>query len=312
MVEIYQKPPSRIKIRTLESDVEEMRAGGGELSGLRTLGKSLEEWEEKLKGEKAEPIFQEVEEIPPEILAKRKSKFFFLPLLLPLLLILIFGIYWFFLRPRPTPLPIASPSPTLQFSSLLKNFSGERSYRIFDGQLASFEKILYEEFQEMNTGESKEIVFLEDESHLFSAEKFLKLLFKDFSEIPLADQPNFKEPFAFLIYHQGKEVPSLAYLVQLDPKELSIFALVNLKNRFATALERFLIENSSLFASQYLQDVGEPQGVFRTEEISFLKARYLEFSTGLRFYYAFSENNLFFATSKEALEKILSFFLNPS
>lgn len=309
MVEIRQKPPSRIKIRTLESDVEEMREGGGELLSSRILGKTLEEWEGRLKDVKEVPLFEIKEELPVEILTKKKSKIFLLPLFVSFLLVLALGIYWFFIRPHPPSQPLFSPTFSPQVISLLKNFSGEKKYHVFDGEIKNFEKILYEEFKGMNNEEVKEIIFLQDENKFFPAERFLKMLFNNFSGIPLTDQPSFKEPFAFLIYHQGLEFPAIAYLVQLDDTSLSIFALNNLKNRFSTAFEKFLIENHTFLTSQYFQNIGEPFLFFQTELIPPINFRYLQFSTGLKFYYGFYEEKLFFATSKEALEKILSFFI---
>lgn len=311
MVEIYQKPPSRIKIRTLESDIEEMRESGGDLLSSRILGKPLEEWEGELKNGKEAPLFEIKEEIPVEILTKKKSKFSFLFLVIPLLLLsaLVFGIYWFFLRPISSPQILPSPTFSPQVVSLLKNFSGERKYQLFNGEIKDFERILYEEFKKMSPGECKEIIFLQNESDFFPAEQFLKMLFNNFSGIPLADQPSFRKSFAFLICHQGLEFPGIAYLVQLDATSLSVFALNHLKSRFATAFENFMIENHNFLTSQYFQNIGKPASLFQTITISPINFRYLQFSTDLKFYYGFYEENLFFATSKEALEKILSFFI---
>jgi len=51
MPDIQSRPPSFIKIRTMESDMEEMRSAGGHISEAKILGKRLEEIEQiKIKG----------------------------------------------------------------------------------------------------------------------------------------------------------------------------------------------------------------------------------------------------------------------
>ena len=67
MPNIQSRPPSFIKIRTMQSDIEEMRSSGGHISGAKILGKRLEEIEKEQPEEL--PIEKE-QEISPEIIKK--------------------------------------------------------------------------------------------------------------------------------------------------------------------------------------------------------------------------------------------------
>jgi hypothetical protein len=316
MPEIKNRPPSFIKIRTMQSDMEEMRSAGGHISGAKILGKRLEEIEET-KVEEPEII----EETTPEIESapgvqvigvKKKSKI--LPIIIAIIIILMAGGgagYYFLILPQEdkivsTPTPI----PTPQFISLLKNFSGETTLTKYQGNTSNLEQIISQGFQKSIIPDvAAEIGFMQDDYNIYPATAFIKSIYNDFSGINYSDIPNFENKFAFIVYNNSLGKNSVAYTLKINEQGLTSFTIANIKSNFGAAFEKLIEENSDILSSQYLQDPGVPQKPFLNKELGAINARYLKFSTGSEFYYGFYQNNLIIATSQDSFQKILELLL---
>lgn len=307
MAEIPKRPPSYIRIRTLQSDAEEMRQSGGEINTGRILGQKMEDLESKL------PIAEEAifEEKDATINQHETKKNKVLPIVIILIVVFLLGAAVMFLviLPKTKNSALATPSATPQYTSLLKNFSGEKVFLILAQGLNDFEKGLTQEFKKLEPDQSKEIVFLKDASSAYPANSFLRIIYSNFPEMNLTDIPDFENNFSFIIFQNQLGENNIGYVLKINDANLATFTLANLKTKFATAFEIFIEEHFDLLASQYLENAGEPQKPFLGKAIGPLNARYLKFSTGKEFYYGFYQNQLIIATSQGAFQKVLDFLL---
>jgi len=310
MAEIPKRPPSYIRIRTLQSDAEEMRQSGGEINTGRILGKKMEDIEEnRLAAEEA--IFEEKELPLNHGASSKKSKI--LPIIVVLIVVFLLGaaLTFFVILPKSrNSNPLIIPSTTPQHSSLLKNFNGEKTFLIIseDG-LNDFEKGLTQEFKKLDANQSKEIVFLKDANNIYPANNFLRTIYSNFPDMSLTDIPDFEKDFSLIIFQNELGENTIGYTLKINDANLATFTLANIKTSFATAFERFIEEHSSLLASQYLENVGEPQKPFLGKAVGPINTRYLKFSTGKEFYYGFYQSLLIIATSQETFQKVLDFLL---
>jgi len=303
MAEIQRKPPSQIKIRTLETDVEDMRKSGGGLTSGKILGHDLEEVIQK-SNQEAVTFFPT--EITPEKISSPKNKIIFTIIGTIVVLGLIVG---FFLSKNKSANPeiSASPTSTPQYISLLNNFNGPREFVSFNLTLNDFEKILAQQFHNLTQSQTvKEIIFIDSNRNFISAENILKLLFNNFNGIAFSDQPKWEQGFSFIIYSNDTSQKSIAYIAKIDAKDLNVFALSGLRGRFSLAFENLIEKNSEILSSQYLQNVGNPQGTFNSKTIGVINnVRYIKFSSGAEFYYGFYNEYFIAATSEEAFQEML-------
>jgi len=308
MAEIPKKPPSYIRIRTLQSDAEEMRQSGGEINTGRISGQKMEDLENN-RPIIEEAIFEE-KEIPLNQKTAKKNKI--LPIIIIFLIVFLLGgaaVFFIVLPKLKNANSSATPSVTPQYVSILKNFSGETTFLTFAGDINDFEKGLTQEFKKLEPNQSKEIVFLKDASNIYPANGFLKIIYSNFPGISLTDVPNFEGVFAFIILQNQLGENNLGYILKIDDANLPTFTLASIKTTFATAFERFIEEHYDLLASQYLENVGEPQKPFLGKAVGPVNTRYLKFSTAKEFYYGFHQSQLIIATSQDAFQKILDFLL---
>lgn len=308
MAEIPKKPPSYIRIRTLQGDAEEMRQSGGEINTSRILGQKMEDLENN------QPIIEEAifeeKDVAMNQNAAKKNKI--LPIIIILLIVFLLGgaAVFFIVLPKSKNANFSpTPSATPQYVSILKNFSGETTFLTFTGDINNFEKGLTQEFKKLEPDQSKEIVFLKDASNIYPANSFLKTIYSNFPGISLTDVPNFEGVFAFIILQNQMGENNLGYVLKIDDTNLPTFTLASIKTTFATAFERFIEEHCDLLASQYLENPGLAQKPFLTKPIGPVNSRYLKFSTGKEFYYGFHQSQLIIATSQDAFQKILDFLL---
>ncbi|MDP2856263.1 MAG: hypothetical protein Q8N90_04105 [bacterium] len=308
MAEIPKKPPSYIRIRTLQNDAEEMRQSGGEINTGRILGKKMEDLENN------QPIIEEAifeeKEMPLNQNAAKKNKI--LPIAVILIIVFLFGaaVMFFVVLPKSkNSNSLATPTATPQYASLLQNFSGEKVFLILAEDLNAFEKGLTQEFKKLEPDQSKEIVFLKDANNTYPANSFLMIIYSNFPEISLTDIPDFENNFAFIIFQNQLGENNIGYVLKINDADLPTFTLASLKTKFATTFERFLEAHYDLLASQYLENAGEPQGPFLGKAVGPINTRYLKFSTGKEFYYGFYQSQLIIATSQDAFQKILGFLL---
>lgn len=307
MPEIPQKPPTQIRIRTLQSDVEQMRQSGGEVASNRVLGQNAEEIQDQpstVTDQSA--IFAESELSATETGTKPKNKLFLIIIIAILIIAAAGTIFYFVIKPknnRPAPIPTASATP--QFSSLLLNFSGPKIYERFSGNLDDFEKFLSQTLIQISEPDTvEEIIFLKDDTSAFPANTFIKSLFSNFPNVSIADLPDFQNDFSLLISSDTSAKTSIAYVLKINDSQIPTFAIANIKSRFGTALENMLSEQPDLLTSQYLENPGTIQNQFTTKAIGPINARFLKFSTNLEFYYGFYQNYLIIATSQSAFQKL--------
>jgi len=323
MPDIQSRPPSFIKIRTMQSDIEEMRSSGGHISGTKILGKRLEEVE-KERPEESMPI-EEKQEITPEatnetneekeeiIFNPRKSKKT-LPIIIAIIAVLILGGagYYFFIFSENNGEIINTPTPTPkpQFSSLLKNFTGETELVVYQGNTSNLEQIISQAFQKSIVPDTvKEIGLMQNEYNIYPALAFLKSAYNNFTGVNSSEIPNFENKFSFIVYDDISGKNSIAYTLKINEQGLTTFTIASMKTKFITAFEKFIEDNSDILSSQYLQDPGNPQKPFLSKEIGSINARYLKFSTGSEFYYGFYQNYLVIGTSQASFQKILELLL---
>lgn len=308
MAEIPRKPPSYIRIRTLKSDAEQMRQAGGEITSGQILGKKMEEiGREQAVSEEA--IFEE-KEIPLGQAPTKRNKI--IPAIIILLIVFLLGgaaVFFVVLPKSKTPKATPSASPTPQYVSLLKNFSGERIFLTFSGRLDDFEKTLSQEFKKLEISQSKEIIFLKDNVNIYPANDFLKMIYSGLPGVGLTDIPAFENDFSFILLIDQSGQNALGYVLKINEAGLSTFALSNLKSKFATAFEIFIEEHSDLLTPQYLENAGNAQKPFLSRAIDPVNGRYLKFSTGKEFYYGFYQNYLIIGTSQDTFQKILEYLL---
>ena len=316
MPDIQSRPPSFIKIRTMESDMEEMRSAGWHISEAKILGKRLEEIEQ-IKIKEPEIIEEETTETEnnPDIQVigvKKKNKIF--PIIISIIIILIIGGgagYYFLILPQnnktiSTPTPI----PTPQFISLLKNYSGETTLIKYQGNTSDLEQIISQAFQKsIIPGVATEIGFMQDDYNIYPGATFLKSIYNNFPGINYTDIPTFENKFAFIIYNDSLGKNGISYTLKINEQGLTAFTIANIKSKFGAAFEKFIEENSDILSSQYLQDPGMPQKPFLNKELGAINARYLKFSTESEFYYGFYQNYLIMGTSQDSFQKILELLL---
>ncbi len=312
--ERIKKPPSRIRIRTLKSDVEEMRQAGGKTGSGIIFGKKLEEIrEEEKEEEKVEekrPLFETKDEV--EQAKEKKSKI--LPIIITIIIIFILGgASAFFLLQKldgiEEPTPTIAPSPI--YSSLFQFPPEKKEFVQFSGKITDFERILSSEFKNnFEPGQVKEIIFLKNEIDSFSANDFLRSIFSNFPGINTADIPSFENDFSFIIHNIEQEIINYTgYVLKIDTSQLPSFAISNLKSRFSTEFEKLIEGQPDLLTSQYLQDVGKSSTPFISKEIGPIKARFIKFSTGLEFYYGWYQDDLIISNNQQTFSKILEFLL---
>lgn len=314
------RPPSNIRIRTLKSDVEEMRESGGQVNVGRILGKRLEDIEgrkeESMPQEKAQPFFETEGAIPSQQEGRKKSKV--LPIIIGLIFIFILGggTVYFLLKPsipkEVIPTPTETPPPA--HTSLFINPLNEKIFAKYKGGIVDLERIISQEFREnFEPNNAKEIVLTVDvgeRESLLSGELFLETIFSNFPEINSSVIPNFKEQFSFMIFNPGAEgINRLGYILELDVSDIPVFAISNIKSNFSTEFERMISQNPEILTSHYLQDPGVASGVFSSLDIGPISTRFLRFSTGLEFYYGWYNNYFLSATSQESFIRLSSAIL---
>ncbi len=309
MAEIQKRPPSDIRIRTLQSDAEEMRQSGGEINTGRILGQKMEDLERN-QPMMGEAIFEEKDVVLNQSPVK-KNKLLPIAIILIVVFLLAAAVILFVVLPKtknPSS-PSVTPSATPAYISLLPNFSGEKTPLILAENLNTFEKTLSQEFKKLEPNQSKELVFLKDESNSYPANGFLRMIYSNFPDVNLTDIPDFENNFSFIISQNQLGENNIGYVLKINDADLPAFTLASLKTRFATTFEIFIEEHSDLLASQYLENPGEPQKAFLGKTIGSINARYLKFSTGKEFYYCFYQDQLIIATSQDAFQKVLDFLL---
>ena len=317
MPDIQSRPPSFIKIRTMESDMEEMRSAGGHISEAKILGKRLEDVETERTNEpeiKEENAVQEQPELNPEIQVIGQKKNKILPIIITLVIILLAGGgagYYFLVFSKKTEVvSTPTPVPTPQFVSLLKSFSGATTLAKYQGYSGDLEQIISQAFQKSITPDTvTEIGFMQDDYNTYPGQNFLRSIYNNFPGINSIDIPIFENKFAFIVYNDSLGKNSIAYTLKINEQGLTTFTIANIKSKFGAAFEKFIEENSDILASQYLQDPGIPQKPFLSKEVGAINARYLKFSTGSEFYYGFYQNYLVIATSQDSFQKILELLL---
>jgi len=308
MAEIFKKPPSQIKIRTLETDIEDMRKGGGGLTSGKILGRDLEEINQRLQKQEAITFFPA--EVSTEEIAARKKKIPIIIIGTAVALGIIVGIV-FYLTRKPTFLsPTTIPSVTPQPVSLLTNFNGPSESIIFDLTLSGLEKILAQQFHEITKPQfTKEIVLIKNSGEFVTAEEFLKTLFNNFEGIAISDQPRWEKDFSLIIYTNDIGVKSIAYVTKINAKNLTVFSLSNLKSRFSLSFEKLIEKNSEILTSQYLQNIGAPIQQFIPKTIGPITVYFIKFTTGAEFYYGFYNEYFILSTTEQAFAKILDLIL---
>jgi hypothetical protein len=319
MSDIQSRPPSFIKIRTMQSDIEEMRSSGGHISGAKILGKRLEEIKEVEEEQVEQPTTEEQDTFSKteannetEIIGShKKSKV--LPIIISIMVILILGgagAYFFILPKNREVATTPTPTPKPQFSSLLKNFSGEIELVKYQGNSSNLEQLISQVFQKSIVPDTaKEIGLMQDDYNIFPAQTFLKSAYNNFTGINSSEIPNFENKFSFIVYDDTLGKNSIAYTLKINEQGLNSFTVSSIKQKFITAFEKFIEENSEVLASQYLQNLGNPQKPFLSKELGAVNARYLKFSTGSEFYYGFYQNYLVIGTSQASFQKILELLL---
>jgi hypothetical protein len=325
MPNIQSRPPSFIKIRTMQSDIEEMRSSGGHISGAKILGKRLEEIEkeqpEELPTEKEQEISPEIikkadeEEEKEEVIGSPKKNKKILPLIIGVAAILILGGagYYFLIAPKDNKQVVSTPTPTPkpQFSSILKNFAGETELVIYQGNTSNLEQIIGQAFQKSITpNTTKEIALMQNEYNSYPAQSFLKSIYNNFNGVNSSEIPNFENRFSFIINNDVAGKNSIAYAFKINEQGLTTFTIASIKTKFITAFEKFIENNSDILASQYLQNPGIPQKPFLSKEVGAVNAKYLKFSTGSEFYYGFYQNYLVIGTSQASFQKLIE-LLSP-
>ena len=319
-MDIQNRPPSFIKIRTMQSDIEEMRSSGGHISGAKILGKRLEEIKEVEEEQVEQPTTEEKQEVSSEmkenneteiIGSPKKSKT--LPIVFAIIIVLILGgagAYFFILPKNREVATTPTPTPKPQFSSLLKNFSGETELVKYQGNSSNLEQLISQAFQKSIVPDTaKEIGLMQDDYNIFPAQTFLKSAYNNFTGINSSEIPNFENKFSFIVYDDALGKNSIAYTLKLNEQGLNSFTISSIKQKFITAFEKFIEENSDVLSSQYLQNLGNPQKPFLNKELGAVNARYLKFSTGSEFYYGFYQNYLVIGTSQASFQKILELLL---
>lgn len=309
------KRPSNIRIRTLKSDIEEMRNSGGQVMAGGIIGKPLEEVEKsspKKVIDKVDPLFESDKKVLNKD-SNKKSKI--LPIMIGIVMIFILGgvsAYLIF-KPKGDQEIVATPTvkPTPSHISLLANPVEEKINIEFSGELSDFEKILSQEYKKnYEPGSSLELVLLKDEINSFPANDFLNVIFSGFPGVISTDVPSFKEDFSLLIYNSGQAVQNrLASVYEIDKGDFPSFTIANLKSKFSTALEKLIEERPDLLSSQYLENVGQTKSPFLSQEIGPVKARYIQFSAGSKFYYGWYQDYLLMATSNESFSRLLTAIL---
>lgn len=316
-MDIQSKPPSFIKIRTMQSDIEEMRSSGGHISSAKILGKKLEEVEEKQieqpATEEKQGIFSEVEANNETQVVGSQKRGKALPIIITIVVILILGgagAYFFVLPKNNEIISTPTPTPKPQFSSLLKNFSGETELVKYQGNSSNLEQLINQAFQKSIIPDTaKEIGLMQDDYNIFPAQVFLKSVYNNFTGVNSSEIPNFENKFSFIVYDDALGKNSIAYTLKMNEQGLNSFTIASIKQKFITVFEKFIEENSDVLSSQYLQNLGNPQKPFLSKELGAVNARYLKFSTGLEFYYGFYQNYLIIGTSQNSFQKILELLL---
>ncbi len=305
MIEIQRKPPSQIKIRTLETDVEDMRKSGGGLTGGKILGHDLEEINREEKKEAV--TFFPTE--PTPLKTSPKKRFPLIIIGTVLILGLIVGFFLYKNQSQKT-ISTTTPTPTPQYVSLLKNFNGPREFINLNLNSDEFAKILVQQFQSLKDSHlTKEIVFINKDQSFIPAEEILKLLFNNFNSIAISDQPKWENDFSFIVSSENN-VNSIGYVAKIDAKNLNTFTLAGLKGRFSLAFEKLIEDNPEILSSQYLQNVGKPTSTFNSKTISVISnVRYIKFSSGAEFYYGFYNEYFIVATSENTFQKILEMII---
>ncbi|MGB9847691.1 MAG: hypothetical protein ACPLKV_00505 [Minisyncoccia bacterium] len=306
MAEILKKPPSQIKIRTLETDVEDLRKSGGGLISGKILGRDFEELSQKINQEQAITFFP-TDAADQEIKPQKKNLILIIGGTI-FGLAIIAGLVYFLSHKPQTPKHQATPTPQAQYVSLLVNFSGQSVYEQMNLSLDDFEKIIIKQHL-LPAQTIQQIIFTKPSGDFVTADEFLHLLYDNFNDISISDQPKFFANFSFVVYSDELSKKSIAYVCKINASNLTVFALSNLKSRFGLAFERLLEKNPDLLTSQYLENIGTPVQPFLPKEIGPVKAQYIKFSTGNEFYYGFYNEYFIVATSQEAFEKILDLIL---
>jgi len=147
MPEILRKPPSQIKIRTLETDVEEYAQKRWRFISGKVLGRTPEEINRSVRneGDKSAVTFFPTQTDTSNI-AQKKIK---VPIIIIATIVgigIIVGLVFYISHKPQTSPPIATPSLTPQYSSLLRNFNGSQEWISFDLTLNGFENILVKQF----------------------------------------------------------------------------------------------------------------------------------------------------------------------
>ena len=310
MPEILRKPPSQIKIRTLETDVEDMRKSGGGLVEGKILGRSLEELTSSIEQKKKGEVTFFPTRVAPEEITQKKKK---VPIIIIATIVgigLVIGLVFYTGHKPQSPSNTLPPAAQPQYISLLHNYNGPQESVTFDLTLKNFESILVKQFYTITVPETvKEIIFTKNNGELVTGEEFLKTLFNNFEGIPFSNQPKWSKSFSFIIYTSKNGTNSIAYVAQMDNSSLNVTAFSSLKSRFAIDFEKFIINNVKLLTSQYLQDPGKPNAQFLPQTIGAINASVLQFSTGAEFYYALYDNYFIAGTSKDAFTKILDLII---
>ena len=306
MAEILKKPPSQIKIRTLETDVEDMRKSGGGLIAGKVLGRDFEEVSQKINQQEAVTFFPT--ETEPENVSNKKKIPLIIVATIVIIAIIIGGVLLFTSKSKKQIVsqPTATPQ---QYISLLVNFNGSQEYQTIDiSDINSITQVLAKQTI-LGPQITKEIVFVKKNGELVKGEEFLKLLYNNFENISPTDQLPLMANFSFIIYSDNQSKKSLAYVLKINSAGYNVFSLQQLKSKFGLAFEN-LIENSpEILTPQYLENVGKPTGIFQPKEIGPIQARYLSFTTGNEFYYGYYNDYLIIATSEKAFETILNALL---
>ncbi len=301
--EIQRRPPSQIKIRTLETDVEDMRRSGGGLTSGKILGHDLEEITQRTNNEAITFFPTDVSSVKN---SSHKNKIIFAIIGTIVVLGAIVGFVLY--KNKPVSPEVSNiPTSMPQYYSLLNNFNGPREFVVFNLSLNEFERILAQQFHALNKSQTaKEIVFIDSNNKFITAENMIKLLFNNFSGISFSDQPKWEEDFSFIITSNNFSQKTIGYVAKIDAKNLNTFTLSGLKGRFSLAFENLIEKNPEILSSQYLQNVGNPVGTFNSKTIGVISnVRYIKFSSGAEFYYGFYNEYFIVATSEDTFQKIL-------
>lgn len=312
MAEILKRPPSQIKIRTLETDVEDMRKSGGGIITGKVLGRDFEEVSQKINQQEAITFFP-TESESENIINKKKIPLIIISTIIVIAFI-IGGVLFFSSKSKHQ--TTYTPTPTSQqYVSLLTNFNGASEQQTIDiNDINSITQILAKQTI-LGPQITKEIIFMKNNGELVKGDEFLKVLYNNFKNISPNEQLPLMANFSFIVHSNIQSQKSIAYVFKINSSGYNVFGLQELKSKFGLSFENLIENNPEILTPQYLENVGKPSGIFQPKSIGSIQARYLSFTTGKEFYYGYyhadSLNNDYFiiATSLEAFETILNTLL---